>query len=202
MKDDRRYAETRGGVWRSCPRLSHRSGSGLGGRGRGLGTATTVGAQPPRSGYCHDSRGLKTVGVLAGSGAALRWRVLVGDKVSGLPRPGPRPRQLHPDPNSERSEAKDPARTPTVGRPRLSWQYPDCSSCAPTVVAVPRPPPATPTPTKMRNRKPQRTGSDPPSGEVREIRTTPPIVTPTTVSSSMAHCQRAVCPTVASSSAL
>ena len=52
-----------------------------------------VGAQPLQSGHCYHSRGLPTVGVPVGSGAALRWRVGVLVGVGAAPTSYPRPRQ-------------------------------------------------------------------------------------------------------------
>ncbi len=99
-----------------------------------------VGVQPQQSGHCYDSRGTATTvgvdkrsGSRSGRGATLRSRGSGSGSGSGQPR------HFLPDPTG----------TPTVLRPRPSWQCPDCRSSTPTVVAVPRLLPATTTPTTV-----------------------------------------------------
>ncbi len=102
-----------------------------------------VGVQPLQSGHSYHSLGTATtVGVYQRS----RSRSGRARRCAGASRSGSRsgsgsgqPRHFLPDPTG----------TPTVLRPRPSWQCPDCRSSTPTVVAVPRLLPATTTPTTV-----------------------------------------------------
>ena len=137
--------------------------AGVAGRGRGCGwwsgyshysrgTATTVGVLPRRSGSTNGRGPGRVV-----RGASLARRGLGRGIGGGLGRGLGRgrgwgwgrgsPDTFSPTPTRQRSAAHDPTGTPTVGRPRQSWQCPDCGSSTPTVVAVPRLLPATKTPT-------------------------------------------------------
>ena len=118
----------------------------------GLGTATTVGALPLRSG---SSYGRSRCSGWRGAALARRscgrsrrrsrgWRYMSGHGSAFEPRPLAPPQTPTqaptptPTPTRQQSAAPAQAATPTVGRPRPLLQCPDRSGSAKTVVAVPR----------------------------------------------------------------